>query len=338
MSRNQPPHPNQPAHGNLPVLASAPGKLILCGEHAVVYNRPAIAVPLNGVSAHVSIESNRPGTGITFDTPNLRRRWLQAAAPDDPLSELVGRTLAHFGITHDPAIKITINSTIPIASGMGSGAAVATALVRALAAYAKVNLSSAEISAMVYASEQRFHGTPSGIDNTVVAFEQPIWFQRHPQAPTGETPPPAIEPITIAAPLALVIGDTGVRSATKLPVGEVRKRYQAEPEHYTSLMDSIALIVHQARLILATGDWVALGTLLTSNHALLQQIGVSSRPLDQLVHAALAAGALGAKLSGAGWGGIMLALVTPATNPSVIKALQKAGATRVLEATVAPIS
>jgi mevalonate kinase len=231
--------------------------------------------------------------------------------------------------------------------GEGSGAAVATAVVRTLAAHLGQQLPPAEISTLVYASERRFHGTPSGIDNTVIAYEQPIWFVRtgvggwepgvgvsSPQLPTPNSQLPIIEPIAIAAPFTLLIGDTGVRSATRLAVGEVRTRWQAEPQRYEALFDQIGALVDRARAALAAGDLTSLGPLLSRNHELLQQIGVSSPELDALVAAAQLAGALGAKLSGAGWGGVMLALVTPETRARVAGALEHAGAKRVIETTV----
>jgi mevalonate kinase len=325
--------------------ASAPGKIILCGEHAVVYGRPAIALPLSGVGARAVVQSGMPGSGIIVDASDLGQRWRPTDAPDQPLGELVLRVLDQLGRTPTLDLQITITSTIPIASGMGSGAAIATAIVRALAAHVGHELPAETISALVYTSEQRFHGTPSGIDNTVVAFERPIWFSRRlttdNQAtnlyggPSVAAPVAAtIAPIGIAAPFTLLVGDTGVRSPTHLPVGEVRQRWQASPALYEALFDAVGALVLQARAALAQGDIPALGALLDTNQALLEQIGVSSPELDRLVAAARGAGALGAKLSGAGWGGVMIALVAPAMRERVALALQAAGAARVLETTV----
>ena len=345
-------HPRKPASGfaaSAESSASAPAKLILCGEHSVVYARPAIALPLAGIRASARVAAARAGSGITVHARDLRRRWRVADDPSNPLDELVVSALAYIGLDPHaamPDLRVSIRSSIPIASGMGSGAAVATALVRALAAHFGRALAPSEISRLVYASEQRFHGTPSGIDNTVIAYEQPIWFQRTKggaQTTEAEDAPsvprplsPRIEPIAIAAPLTLLIGDTGVRSATRAPVGEVRRRWQAEPARYEALFDAVGALVARARDCLARGDIAALGPLLSQNHVLLQQIGVSSPELDALVAAAQAAGALGAKLSGAGWGGVMLALVTPAARDAVSRALAAAGATRVLDTSVEP--
>jgi len=318
--------------------ASAPGKIILCGEHAVVYRRPAIALPLADLRARVVVEPGDAGSGITIDAPDLERRWTLASAPDHPLSALIVSVLDHLSRDAQsdvpaPALQIRITSTIPIAEGMGSGAAVATALVRALAAHLGHELPAEVVSTLVYTSERRFHGTPSGIDNTVIAFERPIWFVRRPATdnPAIEN---LIEPVTIAAPFRLLIGDTGVRSLTHLPVGEVRQRWQAETAHYESLFDAIAASVIRARAALAQGDIRALGALLNENQALLEQMGVSSDDLDRLVAAARAAAALGAKLSGAGWGGVMIALVMPADGERVAAALAEAGAARMLETAV----
>lgn len=322
------------------ITTSAPAKLILCGEHAVVYGCPALAVPLEGIRAWVEL-GDSPG-GVVVDARDLGRRWAIADEPADPLSALSADMLARFGLDAGEGLRIAIRSDIPIASGMGSGAAVATALVRALALRAGQELAPEQISRLVYESERRLHGTPSGIDNTVIAFERPIWFVRRTlprrdgaEAAAGEPQEPLIEPVAIGAPLRLLVGDTGVRSATHEPVGAVRRGWQADPARFEALFGQVAGLAAQARAALAAGDPAALGPLLDRNHTLLQQIGVSSPELDRLVLAARSAGALGAKLSGAGWGGVMLALATDASSAAVAAALRAAGATSVLETLVA---
>lgn len=313
--------------------ATAPAKLILCGEHAVVYGRPAIAIPLGDVRARAAVEAGPPGAGLRLLAPDLGEAWAAAELPDNPLSELALTLAGQLGLA-GADLAVTLGSAIPIASGMGSGAAIGTALVRAIAAHAGRRLLPAEVAALVYASEQRFHGTPSGIDNTVVAYEQAIWFVRAQSAGSGPAPAPTIEPIAVGVPLTLVVGDTGVRSATRLPVGAVREAWLADPDAYETLFDAVGDLVTRARAALAAGEPVALGHLLDANQALLERIGVSSPDLERLVAAARGAGALGAKLSGAGWGGVMLALVRDDTRAAVEEALRAAGATRVLTTTV----
>ena len=327
-------------------IVTAPGKLILCGEHAVVYGRPAIALPLTQLCARVEVVDGPSGSGIVFDAPNVQRRWTLAEEPDDPASELVEHLLDHIGGGYNVRnidAQITITSDIPIAGGLGSGAAVATALLRAVSTHLACNLSREEVSKLVYESERRFHGTPSGIDNTVIAYEQPIWFCRSSDySPWQNVAPslkrsthPTIEPVIIAKPLTLLIGDTGIRSETRLPVDEVRQQRDRQVLHYESLFDAVGAVTKYIRTALTDGDLAALGLLLNNNHLLLQQIGVSSTELDQLVDAALDADALGAKLSGAGWGGVMLALVEAPQVKRVSKALVSAGAAQVYKTQVA---
>ncbi|WP_298817269.1 mevalonate kinase [Chloroflexus sp.] len=311
-------------------MATAPAKLILCGEHAVVYGRPAIALPLSDLRASATVKPALAGNGPIINAPDLGGRWRVADRPDEPLSGLIMALIDRFGVPAN--IEITIRSSIPIASGMGSGAAIATAITRELLAYCGQSLPAATISELVYESERGYHGTPSGIDNTVVAFEQPIWFQRR------TVPPHLIEPLPIGAPLTLVVGDTGVRSPTRLPVGAVRERWQADPDRYEVLFDQVAELVRQARVALAEGNALKLGPLLDANHELLREIGVSSPELDRLTAAARAVGALGAKLAGAGWGGVMLALTVPEQAESVAAALRAAGAVNAFITTIAAVA
>ncbi len=309
------------------VSASAPAKAILIGEHAVVYGRPAIAIPLPDIRAEVGITAGDLGSGIRIFAPDLDRVILVGAtADDDPLAVTVANTLAYLGIAQPPDLALTLRSAIPLARGMGSGAAIATAIVRAIAAYFERAIAPDEVSALVYRTEVLFHGTPSGIDNTVVAYGRPIYFTR------GAGP----QPLHIGGPLRFLIADTGVASPTRLAVGDVRAGWQAEPAHYEALFDAIAASVDSARAAIAAGNAAALGQAMDAAHTCLMEIGVSSPELDSLVAAARQAGALGAKLSGGGRGGIALALVDPAQADGVAQALRLAGAVNVLGATLRP--
>lgn len=312
------------------IRASAPGKLILCGEHAVVYGQPAIALPVAGVAATATI-SAADTQGIIFDAPQLGERWRLDEQPVHPLTKLVQHTLALLELVPQPAITITLESTIPIASGMGSGAALGAALVRALATYAGKSLDPTVVSELVYESERFYHGTPSGIDNTVVSFGRPIWYQRD---RVGATP--TIEPLEIGTELIFVIGDTGRRCPTKITVGGVRDRATADPTTYEAHFAAIGRLVHDARTALRYGDLPAIAALLNEDHRLLQIIGVSSPELDHLIEAARNAGAAGAKLSGGGGGGIMLALATASTVEAISTALEDAGATQVIVTHLSP--
>jgi len=316
------------------ITTHAVAKLIIAGEHAVVYRRPAIAVPVPAIRAQVQIMAAPHGQGCIIHSPDLARSG-QLGIDSDPLLDLVSDLLTkwHFPI---PDIAITISSAIPIASGMGSGAAVATALVRAMAQFLHHDIDSDEVGALVYRSEQRLHGTPSGIDNTVIAYDQPISFCRRPPHPDGTPQPALIAPLTITHPITLVVGDSGERSPTHLAVAGVRQRRDNDTAHYDALFDAIAAVTIAAQQALASGDTPLLGALCTQNHSLLQAIGVSTPLLDQLVAAAITAGAYGAKLSGAGVGGVMFAVTDATHSAHVAAALQQAGATRTFTTVIAP--
>jgi len=300
----------------------APGKVILFGEHAVVYGRPAIAAPVQQVHALAEIWPDR---ACIIEAVDLDRRILVAQAPqDDPFARIVRLTCQALARPLPPW-RIRVVSEIPIAAGLGSGAAISAAIVRALLAAFQAQLDNAAISALVYEVEKIHHGAPSGIDNTVVVYERPVWFVR------GETP----RPFAVARPIHLVIGDTGAPSPTRITVGDVRRAWERDRAHYEALFDAVGDVVVQARAAIEAGDVAALGPLMDENQRLLALMGVSSPDLERLIAAARAAGALGAKLSGGGRGGNMIALVEEDSAERVARALLKAGAVRVIATTVA---
>jgi mevalonate kinase len=302
---------------------SAPGKVILFGEHAVVYGRPAIAAPVPQVRARARIF---PASRCTIEAPDIHQRIDVARAPaDDPFARAVRLACQAVGEPLPPW-RIVVTSDIPIAAGLGSGAAIAAAVIRALLAGFEHPLEDAVISSLVFEVEKIHHGSPSGIDNTVVVYERPVWFVR------GHPP----EPFAVAHPIHLLIADTGVPSPTRDVVEAVRRARAQEPARFEALFDEVEAIAHQARAAIEGGDIPALGPLMNANQELLAQMGVSSPALERLIAAARAAGARGAKLSGAGRGGNMIALVAEADMAQVAEALRAAGAARVLATTIGP--
>ncbi|MCY4147019.1 MAG: mevalonate kinase [Chloroflexi bacterium] len=304
---------------------SASGKAILLGEHAVVYGRPALAIPLPQLRAVADFRQTRQAlTVYAADLSHRPWQWKSdAAASPDPLVRMTALTLAHLGICA-PTGEIKIRSAIPIASGLGSGAAVSAALGRGIAALCRATLANDALNVLVYEVEKLHHGRPSGIDNATVVYEQPVCFQR------GQ-PRRAVKP---TRRLDFLLADSGVPALTRESVAAVHQLLRKEPARANSLFDRIADGVVAAQARLASGDERRLGELMTANHEHLRELGVSSPLLDALVSAALQAGASGAKLSGGGRGGHIIALVEPATASAVKKALQSAGAIRVLAASL----
>ncbi|MGB2897055.1 MAG: mevalonate kinase [Anaerolineales bacterium] len=308
------------------IKASASGKAILFGEHAVVYDQPAIAVPLSHMRATVQVENLDPGTsGVLIDAPDIGRSfWLREADDGDPLAFAVRLTLDELGVEAPLEIHLTIRSKIPIASGLGSSAAISVAIIRSLSGHFGKPLAVETISKIAFEVECLHHGTPSGIDNSVIAYEKPVYFIR-------EHKP---ELIPIPTPLNLIIGDTGVSMKTAIPVGLLRERWEKNPGTYGAWFGEIGEIVKEARTKLQAGSIESLGALMNQNQVLLEDMGLSSRELQHLVRAARESGAMGAKLSGAGMGGIMIALVMPDAVQMVEDALRIAGAKQVFSTEV----
>ena len=301
--------------------ATAPGKTILFGEHAVVYGRPAIAVPVTQVRAKATVFAEirgQPGD-VFLDAPDIGLKIpLSNLSADHSLARLCALVASELSIYRFPALRIQVTSTIPIAAGLGSGAAISIAVLRALSAFLGHPLPDERISALAFELEKIHHGYPSGIDNTVITYAQPIVFVR-------DQP---FELLRIARPFSLVIADTGIRSPTALSVGQVHTRWQHEPVVYEDLFDQIAEFTCQARQAIETGDLPCLGPLMDANHRLLQQVGVSCPELDRLVEAARQAGAWGAKLSGGGMGGNCISIGASDQVEDISAAIQKAGAVR----------
>jgi mevalonate kinase len=308
--------------------SSAPGKIILFGEHAVVYGRPALAVPLTQVHADVDV-TDSPRAGIWIHAPDVDlHAELNSLPSDHPVAAAIRSVFSALdphplplSRLQEREIEIRITSTIPVASGLGSGAAVTVALIRALSSFFfHPLLSNEQINSLAYEIEKLHHGTPSGIDNTVVTYARPVYFVR------GQP----IETFKVGAPFTLVIADTGVPAPTKESVGDVRKLWEADKPRWERVFDEIGNIAKEARDVIERGKTKELGSLMDANHTLLQSLTVSSPELDRLVKAARTFGAGGAKLSGGGRGGNLIALVEADRAAHVAESLLSAGAKRTI--------
>ena len=304
--------------------SSAPGKIILFGEHAVVYGRPALAVPVTQVHADVEV-SGSSRTGIWIDAPGIDLHAEVNSIPSDhPVASVIHNLLFISRISPFPSLDIKITSSIPVASGLGSGAAVTVALTRALSSHLNYLMADEEVNSFAYEIEKLHHGTPSGVDNTVVTYAKPVYFVK------GQP----IETFAVGDPFTIVIGDTGISAPTKESVGDVRKLWESDEAKWEKVFDEVGEIVKLARKAIESGKMKELGALMNQNHLLLQEMTVSSPELDNLISVARKAGALGAKLSGGGRGGNMIALVEKEKAPDISKALLYAGAARTIITTV----
>ena len=309
------------------VSASAPGKIILVGEHAVVYGQPAIAVPVTQVHARVVVFAQPaavPGV-VRIEAPQIDLKANLDELPlDHPLAFVIKSLVETFSLKRLPSCTIRISSTIPVASGLGSGAAVSIAILRALSTFLGQPLSDRVVNDLAYEVEKLHHGTPSGVDNTVIAYQQPVYYVR------GSP----IETLSVPAPFTFLIADTGIPSPTSITVGDVRKSYQDNPSEYAKMFAAIGKLVESARGAIERSDLQELGNLMDENHRYLSKLGVSSPELDRLVAIARQAGALGAKLSGGGRGGNMIALVVAEMAPQVVDALERGGAVNTITSKV----
>ena len=300
-------------------LATAPAKVILFGEHAVVYGIPAIAAPVDSLRACARIKhSHQP---LSISGVDLGNTIVYSAADLDdtrPLALLMRQVVKCLDL-RNPAGEVFLESSIPVSSGLGSSAAISAVVTRAIAALHDCRLSLDDLNQLVYETETIFHGTPSGIDNTVVVYEKPVYFVKGRRLET-------LDPI---GEFNFLVADSGCPASTREAVDHVRSLYHRDKHNTEQILEDIRQIVDTARSCLQRGRLQRLGSLMIQNHRFLQRLGVSSAALDKLVDTALVAGAFGAKLSGGGMGGNMIALVDQSQLEYVKQALLGAGAAEI---------
>jgi mevalonate kinase len=292
------------------------GKVILFNEHFVVYGVPAIvsAIGKYTVAKVEAIES--AGWKLNDNrkaTPNYKEDKIEQQ------KDSINRILKKMNIDlSEKGIEITLEGNLYCASGIGASAASCVAIARALSDHFELTFSDDEINEIAYEGEKGYHGTPSGIDNTASTFGGLIWFEK------GENQ--VINKISLQSPVEIVMGNTGKVADTSAAVAGVRERKERNPDKYNEIFDRAENIAYLAKNAFLNEDYQELGKLMNENHKLLQQIEVSSRELDFLVKLARDQGALGAKLTGGGLGGNMIAL-TPNRDlqDDVANAIEKEG-------------
>ncbi len=290
-------------------MATACGKTILFGEHFVVYGIPAIA---GSVSSKTTVTTKpRKTPGVKIKTKGKTEHNLEF------LTKVAATLAKQLGMVD--GLELEVRTELPIGAGMGSSAAFSVATTRALAQATGRNLGNDDVSRIAYEGEKIAHGTPSGIDNTVATYGGLVWFKKN-----LEGGPNAIERLKAKKPLEMVVGTCPRKGTTKELVEAVRARKEKDPKKFERIFAEAAQIVETAKPALLEGSEEKIGLLMNQNHALLQEIGVSTKALDAMCKAALKAGALGAKLTGAGGGGSVIALC-PGKQAEVAKAIEKLG-------------
>lgn len=288
----------------------ATGKIILMGEHSVVYGEPAIAFPFAGTCVHTQITASPINSlfssyyqGPLADAPNdltTIKELLQRLQSDSPT----------------PNCQLTIESTIPAERGMGSSAAIAVAITRAFFDWQKIHLTASQLLDYVNFSEKIAHGNPSGIDAAATSGNEAIYFTK------GE--PFVSFPLTINA--YLIVADTGIKGQTRAAVKSVSLLTKEDPAIIADI-HKLGTLTRQAKEAIYKNQLDVLGQAMTNAHFLLQKLTVSNNVLDTFVALALHNGALGAKLTGGGRGGCMIALTKDKeTAESICQILQTHGA------------
>lgn len=293
------------------------GKVILFGEHFVVYGLPGIASALgNKTVAEVEpaekteIVDNRP------ETPGYK------VGKTEQQKESMDFIWKAMGIDPEKnSVKITLSGDLLATSGTGASAASCAAIARALNAQFNLGFDDEKINQVAYEGEKGYHGTPSGIDNSCATFGGLIWFKKNME---GE--PNTIEKMSIKQPIEIVEGNTGLTADTKEVIADVKKKMEEDPEEFKQIFSDYENLANEARKVLEAGDVEKVGQLMDRNQELLRKIGVSCDELEQLIKIAKDNSALGAKLTGTGRGGYMIAL-TPGKGmqEKVAKAIEDAG-------------
>ncbi len=275
--------------------ALAAGKVILLGEHGVVYGRHALALPIPDAVAVTLTESD----ALMHDLP----------------AEFVDLLLSQMGVENSHW-RIGVDSRLPFGKGLGSSAAIAVAIVRAFDQRLGLGFDDERVNAIAFECEKLAHGTPSGVDNTLSTYARPMLFCND-----GGLQVTTIE-VNETPPLLIAWGDEKGRTSEQ--VASVRERRDQAPAHFDAVFDEMDRLSRQGADFLRAGSWQELGALMNLCHGLLNAIGVSTPNLERMVTLARQAGATGAKLTGAGGGGSIVALC-PDDIDAVEQALQQGG-------------
>ncbi len=292
-------------------MATGFGKIILLGEHAVVYGAHAIAAPLGrGIRARISAA----GVGIRVVIPRwgIESKLFNGTANGHSMYNALEQVIEGLGLSGQ-SFAIEVFPDLPRAMGLGGSAALAVAVIRALSRHFRLGLDDEAVNDWAFQSEKVVHGTPSGIDNTVSTFGRFILYHK-----------PDIRPVYVAKPIPIVIGITGKSGHTLQMVTDVRENREKSPVLFDNIFRQIDELTLASLPAIETGDLETLGRLMNITHGLLNSIGVSCWELEELIQIARSHGSPGAKLTGSGGGGAMIALA-PEKPEKLAEAMKEAG-------------
>ena len=295
------------------------GKTILFGEHFVVYGLPAIASALGAfTTADVKVIE---GSGWTVDDQRLATPGYKKKKYDESMQSIIN-VINHLKIDIvNQKLEITFAGNLFAASGVGASAAQCTSLARALSESFNLNLDDEKINEAAYEGEKAYHGTPSGIDNTASTYGGLIWFVKNLSG--GKN---TMDLLQSPRKMLLVIANSGITASTTEVVADVRRLKEENPEKFENFFSQYKKLAEEAKKTLLEGNIVAIGNLMNKNHKLLQQITVSGEINDQLVEIALKNGAIGAKMTGTGRGGLVICLAeNEDIQEKIVNAIEKIG-------------
>ncbi len=286
-------------------FAEAPSKAIITGEHFVVHGAWALAA---AIPRKVRVEV-KPASSFKVMSDKFGGGSSQLL----PVSRVVESMAREFGVS--PSVRVSISSDVPEGAGLGSSAATMVAVVAAFSKLNSLGLRVDEVARCAMVGERNIHGRPSGVDPAVCAYGGVILFR------TGSTP----KKIALDGSRSLVLSYSGMNRQTKGQIGRVSKMKDKYPGMFSTLADGVSELSVDASERLRAGDMKGLGTLLTLNHAALMSLGVSNGTLDSMVDLLLSMGSYGAKLTGAGGGGSVLAVAPEAKEKSIVSGLTARG-------------
>lgn len=291
-------------------------KVILFGEHSVVYGHPAVAVPLHNLHMTATVEhSATPTAPSTLNCLDWHGPLDAAPAQLASVVEAV-KVATGFAGHPDTGLHVTTQADFPPERGLGSSAAAAGAVIQAVLDAYGVPASPQQLFDLTQEAERIAHGHPSGLDALTTASSAPVYFRDG-----------AGTALDMNLTAWIVIADSGAQGSTRETVGDVRRGYETSPEHVGALLGQLGAIAEGAAEDLRTGDVSALGEKMNDAHRLLAELGVSDDRLDAMTGAARAAGAVGAKLTGGGRGGCIITLARTGDDAArIADSLTDAGA------------